>query len=311
MLGFFYRWLLRFHPPSFRERFADEMMSIFDHVEGTEAAAKLVADAFISLVRQWTMRWEYWEEKAAVRVPVGADGVPVFFSLESFKPRRGALIGGAVVTWMMCSALFFEIRDGRAHSMYLPHVSFESEAGTDAKPPASAPHWPSAATPRLPSPTQSTAKSRTNPSGPGRPLPGKATSSEPGTQPALSEIREQTRLNAANDDCQTLIRPPLIPCDQPFVPTRISREPLWSYAGIYTTDPPNVLTILITVEEGELAIEFPGEPKQALVQLDERRFVYSGAKNNWIEFIKLADRSEYDVHICRNNSEIRGQRKTN
>jgi hypothetical protein len=64
MLRRFYRWLLRFHPTRFRERFAEETLSIFDQAKGRAAAAELVADAFISLVRQWTMRSEYWEEKA-------------------------------------------------------------------------------------------------------------------------------------------------------------------------------------------------------------------------------------------------------
>jgi hypothetical protein len=35
MLRLFYRWLLRFHPTRFRERFAEEMLSIFDHVKST------------------------------------------------------------------------------------------------------------------------------------------------------------------------------------------------------------------------------------------------------------------------------------
>ena len=69
MLRLFYRGLLRFHPSRFRERFAEEMLSIFDHVEGRAASAELVADAFISLVRQWTMRSEYWEEEESASVP--------------------------------------------------------------------------------------------------------------------------------------------------------------------------------------------------------------------------------------------------
>jgi hypothetical protein len=45
MFRFFYRWLLRFHPARFRERFAEEMLSIFDHVETKAAAANLVVEA--------------------------------------------------------------------------------------------------------------------------------------------------------------------------------------------------------------------------------------------------------------------------
>src|SRR2546429_4136379 len=41
MLRLFYRGLLRFHPSRFRERFAEEMLSIFDHVEGRAASAEL------------------------------------------------------------------------------------------------------------------------------------------------------------------------------------------------------------------------------------------------------------------------------
>jgi len=41
------------------------------------------------------MRSEYWEEKAAVSVPAGVGGLPVFYTLENFKPRKSALIGGS------------------------------------------------------------------------------------------------------------------------------------------------------------------------------------------------------------------------
>ena len=38
MLRFLYQCVLRAHPSCFRRRFADEMLSIFDHTEGTLAA---------------------------------------------------------------------------------------------------------------------------------------------------------------------------------------------------------------------------------------------------------------------------------
>jgi hypothetical protein len=40
MLRLFYRWLLGFHPARFRERFVEEMLSVFDHVEGRAATAE-------------------------------------------------------------------------------------------------------------------------------------------------------------------------------------------------------------------------------------------------------------------------------
>jgi hypothetical protein len=133
MLRFFYRWLLRFHPARFRERFGEEMLSIFDHIEARPAAAKLVAEAFISLVRQWTMRSEYWKEKAAVSVPAAAGGSPVFFTLESFEPRKSALFEGAVLTWIVCSVLFLALKHSRMHYAYLPEVIFESVVEPNAK----------------------------------------------------------------------------------------------------------------------------------------------------------------------------------
>ena len=93
MLRTLYSLLLRLHPERFRKRFAQEMLLIFDQVEKGPAAAKLVADALLSLVRQWTLRSEYWESTPE-QVPWSADGAPVFYTLESFKPRRDALYAG-------------------------------------------------------------------------------------------------------------------------------------------------------------------------------------------------------------------------
>jgi hypothetical protein len=59
-----YRCLLWLHPPDFRQRFAEEMLWIFD-----EAAQKdwtrLLADGLVSLVRQWVARSAIWKPLAA------------------------------------------------------------------------------------------------------------------------------------------------------------------------------------------------------------------------------------------------------
>jgi hypothetical protein len=111
------------------------MLSIFDHVETRAAAASLVAEGFISLVRQWTIRSEYWKEQEVVSVSPAANGSPVFFTLESFKPRKSALFEGAVLTWIVCSVLFLALKNSRMHYAYLPEVIFESVVEPDAKPP--------------------------------------------------------------------------------------------------------------------------------------------------------------------------------
>ena len=92
-----YRCLLRFHPARFCERFAEEMLSIFDHVEGRALRSKLVADAFISLLRQWSIRPQNWEQKAPAGIPISATAAPAFFTLGEFKVRKSALFYGAVL----------------------------------------------------------------------------------------------------------------------------------------------------------------------------------------------------------------------
>jgi len=61
-----YRGLLRLHPAFFRERFAGEMLWIFDQTVEVEGAAALLADGMLSLVRQWLIRRLRWTVAAAV-----------------------------------------------------------------------------------------------------------------------------------------------------------------------------------------------------------------------------------------------------
>ena len=58
-------WLLvTLHPPAFRRRFAAEMLLIFE--ESVGARGWLVWDGFVSLARQWVVRWGAWKWAAAV-----------------------------------------------------------------------------------------------------------------------------------------------------------------------------------------------------------------------------------------------------
>jgi hypothetical protein len=57
----FYRWLICLHPPAFRQRFAPELLWIFDESSDASGAAPLLYDAAISLLRQWLMRSGMWK----------------------------------------------------------------------------------------------------------------------------------------------------------------------------------------------------------------------------------------------------------
>jgi hypothetical protein len=58
--------LLDLHPPRFRRRFALEMLYIFDQAAPSAGAAALLADAFVSLLRQWLRPAASWKFAAAV-----------------------------------------------------------------------------------------------------------------------------------------------------------------------------------------------------------------------------------------------------
>jgi len=311
MLRLFYRWLLRFHPARFRKRFAEEMLSIFDHIEGRAAAVELVADAFISLVRQWTMRSEYWEEKATVSVPAGAGGLPGFYTLESFRPQKSALIGGVVLTWIACSAVLLALRHSRIHSVYLPSVSFESAASFDVQLPTSTPNLPPTQATVRPS-TQAIIESGTNTPKANRLWLGGRMPPEANSSAAVFELQEQARLSASDKLHRNIATtPPVQSLSQPFIPTNLSRENLFSYVGVYSTDAPSKFTVLITAEDGHLMIEIPCEQKSILVPVHGTRFAFSGTQNNWVEFMKHDNGPVYGLCIYRNGSEFRGRRKTN
>src|ERR1700744_3970577 len=52
-----YRCLVQLQPPAFRQRFAPEMLWIFDEVADRDARVELFIDAVTSLARQWVGRW--------------------------------------------------------------------------------------------------------------------------------------------------------------------------------------------------------------------------------------------------------------
>jgi uncharacterized membrane protein len=66
MTRILYRSLLGLHPTVFRRRFAQEMLCIFDEVAAEGTTAALIADAFVSLGRQWLFRSGAWIAIAAV-----------------------------------------------------------------------------------------------------------------------------------------------------------------------------------------------------------------------------------------------------
>ena len=61
MMRFLYAFLISVHPSSFRKRFAQEMLLIFDEAGNLWGVGSLFRDAIVSLLRQWLIRSELWK----------------------------------------------------------------------------------------------------------------------------------------------------------------------------------------------------------------------------------------------------------
>ncbi|HTW31899.1 MAG TPA: S41 family peptidase [Candidatus Sulfotelmatobacter sp.] len=128
MLRLLYQGLLCLHPPAFRKRFAEEMQSIFDQITEKSARFRLLADGFVSLVRQWSLRPEFWHEFASGEPAVASDGVPSFYTLDPFRPRTAAVVHGLILTATVFCITCFAIRYSWIHVLHvrIPQVQFES-----------------------------------------------------------------------------------------------------------------------------------------------------------------------------------------
>jgi hypothetical protein len=60
MIRALYSALLRVYPRAFRERFADEMLCIFDEIPTNTERASLLYDVLLSLAVQWLFRSNLW-----------------------------------------------------------------------------------------------------------------------------------------------------------------------------------------------------------------------------------------------------------
>lgn len=115
MIRFLYVCLLRLHPRPFKRRFGEEMLGIFDEAAAHHGAGSLLADAFLSLARQWTLRAPFSERPATAgtAAPV-LDGVPVFYVGGNDTPRPGALLHGGVLSLAAFAGVCFFLN----HSSY-------------------------------------------------------------------------------------------------------------------------------------------------------------------------------------------------
>ena len=127
MLRPLYRCTLHLHPPGFRKRFEEEILSIFDAAATTPDRIRLLADGLLSLVRQWSLRPEFWQGAPLQPIQTAHDGVPCFYSLDPFRPRTSAVIHGSILTIILFLSTCYAIRHSwiRVLNVHIPEIQFE------------------------------------------------------------------------------------------------------------------------------------------------------------------------------------------
>ena len=264
MLRSLYRCALLLHPPAFRRRFADEMLSIFDQAHGTASALKLLLDALFSLSRQWTLRPEFWQGLSPAASPQAAsDGIPSFYTISPFRPRSSAVMNGLVLSLAIFCMTCFAIRYSWIHVLHvrIPEVQFERSSWIPPKGAISGTSPTLQKTPPVVSATP--ALSQVPP-------------------PAAAAPQRHAARAAGQPDTRPQYKPRV--SNQPARTTPAAELPLQSYEGTYVVDSPTNLRIVITVEDENLMMSMPGQARLTLAPMSETKFVVQGIENCWIEF---------------------------
>ena len=112
MVRWLYIQLIWLHPAPFRWRFGDDMLDDFDRA-ALRDKPRYFADAATSLARQWLLRPEFRRPEATAATAASlAAGVPLFQTIENYKPRPAALLHGGLLTILLFLAAVVVINKG-------------------------------------------------------------------------------------------------------------------------------------------------------------------------------------------------------
>ncbi|QOY89999.1 EF-hand domain-containing protein [Paludibaculum fermentans] len=111
MLRSLYVQILRLHPGTFRTRYGDEMLSIYDETARSGRPWPLFSDACVSLGRQWLLRENEPEPQSAPLA--SSDGVPVFYCADQSMPPKSALFNGGLVALAAFALVGFALGHGQ------------------------------------------------------------------------------------------------------------------------------------------------------------------------------------------------------
>jgi hypothetical protein len=255
MLRFLYRCVLRAHPASFRQRFADEMLSIYDQAEGKLSAAKLLVDGVISLLRQWALRPEFWQEAPPALAATG--GAPLFYTFDNPKPRTAALFYGALLSAMVLNGVCWTMGYAWNHPRFMDIRPGYGPAG------------------RVPASQLISRPLRRSPAAAEPPL-----STDAGRVLLVFKSPVRVRSAAPSEGAAG---------GAALSTTRMVSIDLQAYSGTYVTASAKPVEVLITVEAGRLYVEFPGEVSGFFGPASLTRFVAADVPDCWIEFVANSD----------------------
>jgi hypothetical protein len=293
------------HPSGFRKRFSDEMLSIFDESAGKSPAIRLLMDGIVSLLRQWTLRSDFWHNPSPAPQPI-PDGIPSFSTLDPFRPRASAVINGLVLSMAVFCLTCLAIRYSgfRVPLIHIPEVQFESRlpiqpnARTAASVRVESPALP--LTPEnsrlIETPAESHSAANLTPQAPPA---SRAARNRAAKSPAASSVHTQAPAaqsaiaRSPSDSRETT---------QPFAAAlssaNIPLNSLQSCVGTYIAQSPDALTISITAQRGHLAMRVADQPRRELVQVSETKFLVRGMNNSWIEFSADNVSTEANSTLC-------------
>jgi hypothetical protein len=115
MFRHLYRFVVLAHPASFRRRFGDEMLSIFDQSEGKLSRVGLLADGVMSLLRQWALRPDFLQEAAASTMA----GEPRFYTFKKEKLQAATLVYGALLSALALNGVCWAMGYAWNHPTYI------------------------------------------------------------------------------------------------------------------------------------------------------------------------------------------------
>lgn len=290
MLRHLYRIAIRLHPPAFRNRFGEEMLSIFESTPRKSTQFTLLCDSLVSILRQWILRTDFRSETSRASAIPAADGVPSFSSLDGFRPRTSAVIDGVILSVALFVMTCFAIRYSWIRVLHVQIPEYHVDNYLEMH-------------------TASPSELR------GQPTPEPKQSPNTDHQSGLISPHLQVDVMPVEAESALLSSPATRATSEPapgqpaIVATEMTVQlPLESYAGTYKSQSPR-MTIKIAVKNGQLSMHIVGESPRTLSPVSVTEFAIAGAGNSRIEFVPAQNGEIVRLRLSRDGQQITAERE--